>query len=156
MKTYENFNYEEYNRKLIIGFLNEIRLYKLPENIRSGIFNYDTAIEQAKNFLTGKITLTEIKTPDNVLRNMMLLWGIDKQKCEKIEPDFHSQGKVKNMEYHDGLYTGYLKGWTGFVLKDLDPEIYMSKFKAKGRSRTDEDSQCIIEIIDQKANVYLI
>ena len=171
IKKYENFDVYDYRRKEVIKFLNDVKIHILPENLRlvnnsksyrtykdkdKNINSYDIAIKQAEDFLSGDMSYDELIEPDNILRNIMLLWGIDKQKCKKRTPDFYSVGKVKNMEWRDGIYCGYIEGWTAYVLKEPTtniPEKYISKFKVKGRSRKDGESQCVIEIIEQKGYV---
>ena len=66
-------------------FAADIANYDVPFDLRiyNGIALYPTALRQLDEYFNGIITEADIfYNPDNILRNVMLLWSIDKKKLK--------------------------------------------------------------------------
>lgn len=76
---------DEYRHKKIMQFSRDIQIHDLPHNLRvnNGVNSYMVALEQLKEYFDGTLSIEEISEPDNTLRNIMLLWHLDKNKCIK-------------------------------------------------------------------------
>lgn len=69
----------QYMHNKIEKFSKEISQYEIPKNLRvyEGQDLYEIAMQQLHQYFNGELSLEDIALPDNILRNIMLLWPID-------------------------------------------------------------------------------
>ena len=159
MKKYDEFLNEsvDYYHQKIMQFSRDIKIHELPSKLRviNGVDTYMVALEQLKQYFSSDLSLDEIRDPDNTLRNIMLIWHLDKMKCTKHKPKTTSVGKVSNLPYfgEQVLRDGEMKGYIITILDDFGKPVTKFKTKDKGQGN------CIVEIVgeeynNKKANVY--